>query len=107
MRLRCVERGGIQPIRLNQRVVLRRCVNIGADSRDCSFSRFELGDSEVRNLDCLAVGSQQKIRRLDVAVYDSALVRVREAVADLFEIKERAFDCERLVATTRGQFTAS
>ena len=82
-------------------MVLGRGVNVGADARDSALGGLDFGDAEVRNLDRALVCGEQEVLRLDVAVYDAVLVRVRESGADLFEVEERAFERQRVFAYER------
>src|ERR1051325_4300799 len=86
--------------------MFRRGVNVRPYARDRALARLYLGDAEVRDLDCFLVSREQKVLRLDVAVNDAAIVRVREPRADLFEVKQYALKRVRLLAVARRHVAA-
>src|SRR2546423_10055707 len=83
-----------------------RGVDVRADARDRAIERLDLGNAEVSDLNRLAVGREQQVLRLDVAVNHVALVRVSESGADLFEIMERALKRQRIAPTECGHIAA-
>ena len=78
--------------RLHHRTVFRRGVDVGADARDRALSGRQTSDAEIGNLDGLPISGQQQILWLDVAVNDSAAVRMLEAGTNLLEIEHGPID---------------
>src|SRR5256885_3491854 len=83
---------------LHERIMLRRGIDVRADARNGTVAAFEARHAKVGNLQGFAIARQQEILWLDVAMDDAALVRVREARADLLQIEERAIEAEFLFA---------
>src|SRR6478672_7131926 len=72
--VRCVKPCSIELTCLDQWIVFRRRIDVGADTSNYSFSRVQTGNPKVRNLDDLPVSCEQQILRFDIAVNHAALV---------------------------------
>src|SRR2546423_13128805 len=101
------QRTGVELRGLNQRIVLRRGVDICADARDGAVSSLKPGDTEIGNLHDLLIGSEQKVLRLDIAVNDARFMRVRQTRANLLKKEHRAFKIERLSSRQRRKVSAT
>src|SRR5205814_469146 len=92
---------------LHKWIMLRRGIDICADARNCAIATFKPRHAKVGNLHGFAIARQQEILRLNVAMDDAALMRMREAGTDLLQIEERAIEAEFLLATKLRHVTAA
>src|SRR5687767_942962 len=78
-------------------------VHVRSNPRDRSLACFDLRHSKVGDLYGLGICGQEQVLRLDVTMNDSALMRISETRADLFEIEEGPVERKRFLTTTRSE----
>ena len=86
--------------------MLRRSINIRADTRDRRVATCDAGDAEVGDLYRFAVLCQQQILRLDIAVNNAVAMRVAKPGTDLFEILQSGLERQPLFAARFLQIAA-
>src|ERR1043166_4463559 len=96
----------VQRSGLHQRIVFGRCVDVCTNTCDGAFVGSQTSHAKVSYLHDFAIGSQQKILRLDIAMNHATCMRMGQSGTNLLEIEKRAVNRQRVAARERRHVAA-